>query len=527
MKVVDGFLNEFLKEQDCNNSSSTIPVYIFNPSNLVSSGTSHAQLLQSYLQKSFNRAVIVDCAEIEGKTDFFTEIFTGILGKPAGPIPYDFSAFLAAFNAIKPTQDIVLIINNSAQINLSHLDDFVRLWERKGKDFLVVPQLKFVFDDSVSFMGMEARLRDRFRVHEYQVPRVMQVFDELVVDMIRSGFPLLLHPSLMKRFVGLAVSETVSFSSILNQLKFLFISHYDNNTSDVIGGTLPTAMTQEFLFITELSAKLKQIRPSAPALSPANDFFAVCFEGILVDSQAYAELLNELKSLAPNDFVGLFTLMKNEMSEKANEKISSLTETIKKEIVSTMKSKMTTSSSSAKLKDVQLDLIKSISDHLKLSNKSDHIPACLVVMDERGNVRRAFEADPQASLETSLKFPSFYLNCKSSCCVNESIDTAVKSCHLQSRLSAVCLNRPSMPDICLLYRLSLEIQCKSINLFSWYNSFLAVLNAKKASPLLTARFFKSLNELQLIGMVSEFGRSRRKRKFVDRFNITDSLLYEP
>jgi hypothetical protein len=38
-----------------------------------------------------------------------------------------------------------------------------------------------------------------------------------------------------------------------------------------------------------------------------------------------------------------------------------------------------------------------------------------------------------------------------------------------------------------------------------------------------ARFFKSLNELQLIGMVSEFGKSRRKRKFVDRFNITDTL----
>lgn len=39
----------------------------------------------------------------------------------------------------------------------------------------------------------------------------------------------------------------------------------------------------------------------------------------------------------------------------------------------------------------------------------------------------------------------------------------------------------------------------------------------------SARFFKSLNELQLIGMVSEFGSSRRKRKSVERFNLSDSL----
>ena len=39
----------------------------------------------------------------------------------------------------------------------------------------------------------------------------------------------------------------------------------------------------------------------------------------------------------------------------------------------------------------------------------------------------------------------------------------------------------------------------------------------------SARFFKSLNELQLIGMVSEFGRSRRKRKSVERLNLSDSL----
>lgn len=530
MRVIDAFLKEFSNESSCLSpaihSKSAFPVYIFNPSNLIASTTSHALILQHYLKTSLNRAVILDCAEIESKTEFFSEIFKGIIGNVAQlTISYDFSAFINAFNVIKPTQDIVLIVNNSSQINLSHLDDFVRLWERKSKDFSAIPQLKFVFDDPVAFLGMEARLRDRFRVQEHKVPRVMQVFDELIVDMIQTGFPVVLHPNLMARFDELAVSESISFNSIINQLKFLIISHYNADT--LISFTLPSSMTQSFLFVTELSAKLKAQRPSAPVLSPSNDFYSVCFNGILLESQAYAELQNEMKSLAPNDFVGLFTSLKS--AESADKSNDSLIETIKRDIISTMKAKESKSvTKKSELKDSQLDLIKSLSDHLK-SVQSCEISSELIVKDERGNVRRAFEADPQASLEVSLKFPSFYLNCNSACCSSEGDNKPVlafKSLDIQNKLSYFCHNRPSMPDICLLYRLSLEFPSKSINLLSWHNSFLSVIGEKKATPLITARFFKSLNELQLIGMVSEFGRSRRKRRFVDRFNITDTLNYE-
>ncbi len=38
-----------------------------------------------------------------------------------------------------------------------------------------------------------------------------------------------------------------------------------------------------------------------------------------------------------------------------------------------------------------------------------------------------------------------------------------------------------------------------------------------------ARFFKAVNELQLVGMFTEFGSSRKKRRQIERLNIHDSL----
>lgn len=468
--MIAQFLREFNDDklnENCLNicGASMIPVFIFNPSNLISSNT-------WTMLKSHNGSVVValDCSEVESKTEFFSEIFEGIIRESSADklmIPSDFSEFFAA---LKPNvKDIVVIFNNSSQINLTHLDDFVRLWERKKMKSS--PRLRFIFDDSVCFLGMESRLRDHFRVKDVQVPRVNEVFDYLVIELINNQLPFLLHPELMKRFVDLTYSGTISLTSILNQLKFLLISHFSKRKSgsqqDTFGG-----LKDIFKFITELSINLRQIRPSTPVLSPSKDFYSVILWGNLVDSQAYFEIINELKSMGPNDFVSLFKNICN--STEKSDKLAGFVDSM----IAGLKEKISTSTS-AQIKDFQLDLVTTLSDFLR--SIKIIIPDDYVINDPKGNVRKAFEADPLAALQVALKYPSVYLNCKNGCCCSSAVSNDVPLCssNLNSRLAPLFHNKSTMLDICLLYRLSLEFPSKSINLMSWYKSFSSIVTTSK------------------------------------------------
>ena len=522
LKVIDDFLKEFLNESS--GSSSTIPVYIFNPSNLMSS---HSDLLYDYLSKSVIQPVHLDCSLVsDSKTEFFTVIFKGILEGNACrmKIAYDFMEFLAIFNEIRPTKDIVIIFNSASQLNLSHLDDFVRLWERKSKEFHTIPALKFIFDDSVSFLGMESRLRDKFTMKPFSCPSVKEIFDELIEEMIRNDLPTILHPQLMKRFVGLSAIE--SLSTIVKQMKFLIISAVTADIPPTPTIPILSSIKDIYLYVSGLSRRLKSVRPSSPKHSPTRDFYPSIFDGVVADSLALNEIVNELKSCPPNDFV----LVMGDRDAANYGKVSSVSEFVDSNIVKAFQDKMNSANSTRTvLKDFQLDLIRQFSDYLR-GIKVEIPSGAIVLTDERGNVRRAFEADPQFALQVALKYPSVYFNCEDCASRGRSrgnlvpTNTPTSSCN--TLMSPIHHNRPTMPDTCILYRLSIEFCSKSINLVSWYKSFLSVIEAKKPSPLHTARFFKALHELQLIGMVSEFGRSRRRRKFVDRFNITDTLEQE-
>lgn len=532
LKVINDFLKDFHNQSSI---SSTIPVYIFNPSNLMSS---HSALLQEHLSsKSFIKSVVLDSSSVsDSKTEFFTELFKGILGVEISgkmKISYDFSEFIEIFSEIKPSRDVIIILNNSSQLNLSHLDDFVRLWERKLKGS--ASQLKFIFDDSVSFLGMESRLRDRFAVIPFKCPSVKDVFNELVEEMIRLDLSVLLHPQLMKRFVGL--STNLPIFTIIKQIKFIIIaalSTTSNQSIPAINSSIQTIQTVSlssvYLYLSGLSKRLKNVRQSSPSHSPARDFYSIIFDDILVESQVFNEIINELKSCSPNDFI---SIMSERTSDQKTLNTNTLYEFVDLNIVKALKDKIDSSSlTKTSLKDYQLDLIRKFSDFL-LETKIEMPHGKTILKDERGNIRRAFEADPQFALQVALKFPSVYLNCHDCSTKGEKYNNSVNlvnsntsTLSINTLMSSIHHNRSSMPDTCLLYRLSLEFCSKSINLLLWYKSFLSVIEAKKPGPLHAARFFKALNELQLIGMVSEFGRSKRKRKFVDRFNITDNLENE-
>ena len=503
-----------------------IPVYFFNPINLFSSKTCPFSLLKDYLKKSAYHVIILDCVQIESKTEFFSEIFQGIIHdlkietSTQSIISYDFKSFLDTFNTIKPTKDIVLLFKNSSQVNLSHLNDFVRLWERRLKDFAAISQLKFVFDDSVSFMGMESRLRDRFQVQEGRweggsIPSIQQVFDELIIESVRNDVPFLLHPILMKRFIQSTVTSTISLNSLISQIKFLIISHHEYHNyknSD----SFCQNFKQVLLFISELSINLKSLRPSGHLFSASKDFYSIIFNGVLTESQTFIEICNELKSLKTNEFALIFkkTISADNINEDEDTKSDknkdvllvdnfadsadaekefddnyksshsyshsscSLEEFVRIEIISKFIEKASNSNKGQEnlLKDTQLHLINLLSEHLKTLPIT--IPKCSIINDPIGNVRRAFEADPQVALQTALKFPLIYLNCGHSktCCTSELFNfTSISSSELISQTKIINNNRSGMLDTCLLYRISLEFNFKSINLYSWYKSFISIV----------------------------------------------------
>ena len=277
----------------------------------------------------------------------------------------------------------------------------------------------------------------------------------------------------MKRFVDLAISGTISLTSVLNQLKFLLINHFNkiNKSSSKVHDAFD-GLKDIFKFITELSSNLRRIRPSTPHLSPSKDFYSIILWGNLVDSQAYFEIVNELKSLGPNDFVSLFKNFCNftDKSDKLAEFVNNMIIGLKEKI-STL--------NSAQIKDFQLDLVTLLSNFLRSMKVS--IPDDYIINDPKGNLRKAFEADSLAALQVALKYPSVYLNCKNGCCCTSSYDQNVPLCssNLNSRLGPLFHNKPTMLDICLLYRLSLEFPSKSINLMSWYKSFSSIVATSK------------------------------------------------
>ena len=81
---------------------------------------------------------------------------------------------------------------------------------------------------------------------------------------------------------------------------------------------------------------------------------------------------------------------------------------------------------------------------------------------------------------------------------------------------------PTMPDICIAYKLHLE--CGSlVNLYDWLQAFVTVATAttpgaknrkeKKVSTELRARFIRAVSELQFLGFIKA---TRRKTDHVTR-----------
>ncbi|RZF40020.1 hypothetical protein LSTR_LSTR002423 [Laodelphax striatellus] len=111
----------------------------------------------------------------------------------------------------------------------------------------------------------------------------------------------------------------------------------------------------------------------------------------------------------------------------------------------------------------------------------------VVLFDDVASVKRRLIGAPRAALHTALNNPHHYLECD--CC----------------KLSNDGEILPTMPDVCIAYKLHLE-SSSLINMYDWLQSFAAVVNpngdgGKDLDDQIQARFTQAVAELQLLGFI--------------------------
>lgn len=123
--------------------------------------------------------------------------------------------------------------------------------------------------------------------------------------------------------------------------------------------------------------------------------------------------------------------------------------------------------------------------------------------DSAADVKRHLNSSPRSAVQTALASPHHYLHCK--CC---EMDSGILS--------------PSMPDICIVYKLHLECTLL-INLFDWLQAFVTVVTSdeeeeddgkkRAVDKVLQARFIRAVSELQFLGFIKP---TKRKTDHVAR-----------
>jgi hypothetical protein len=489
-------------------------------------------------------AIVLDGHEDQSRVGVFTTVFAALLGSKElvaqMNLPYDFGEFLrllpeSPFNPTlslkaskKPKKAVktgtapmissslrcILLLQNISQPYLAHLEALLELWDRNQSRFPFPISIELVIDDPVTFTRMDARFRARLEIKAPQSLTWTKQFNSLLVRLAReeASIPL---PS--GEIVRNWARSQAPLPAVLKELRFLLISR----------STLPAASDSlawkraVFVFVSRLLEAMclesEHIRLS--------EVYAWLMTGQFLTSAECSRIGNALKSLQPAEFVrllaGIATAEKNESAPLKELKVF-----VSREMARPLEILLNDTSepkSVDRLKDTQLDLIAHLWKFLRLHNldiDDGKDTAVAFLSDKTGELRKAFDANPLTALQTALKHPVFYLNCK--CCGSIDFAPEDKLTYKSLAQALKTINRPCLPDAALLYRLSLELSTKTVNLVEWFTSFAAIVGGEKG-PLLQSRFFKAVHELQLVGMVSEFGDSKRKRRSVDRFNLTDSL----
>lgn len=397
MQTVDNFCREFVSRQTAS-LLETVPVFIFNPSRLLSTAQAFAALHRHLAQRHVSPVVMLDGSADYAKTDLFAHVFSSVLGpETILTVPYDFAEFVRAFNAKMMTRgemcEMVVLIRDAVRLNAQHLEDLVRLWERNEEAFVSCPRLAFVTDDVTVFMDMETRIRNRFLPIRVGLVAPDAVFDELLVEMCVKR-PQWLDATLTRHFANVIRGGMLSLPALIQRLKVLCIAHHSRSAEH--GDT--AASKAAFLLIQTLAIHTRRVRPSAPRWS-ASDIYALVVDGMLFDSVVLAEIVSELKSLPPTSLVQVFIQVAKDMTatlqmvaknESLHASIMNTVSFVDTKLAGEMQRVMSnggTSRSIDAIKDAQLDLIASLGKFVE-SMAGRPVAAACVLSDPQGLLRK-------------------------------------------------------------------------------------------------------------------------------------------
>ena len=453
-------------------NAAQTPVFLFNLEKLIPSGRFYDSLsAQLKASKESGQLVCIDCASTDSKTEFFSQIFSQALDSQVLSIPYDFSAFAQAFKSTRLT----LMLRNVSQLNPVFLDDLIELWKRgcaSGR-LSTKPSLALIMDSNAIFLSMDTRLRARFTVSQPEVLVSGNVFEDLLLQMTLK-MPFWIQPSMAAQLDEQSRAGTLSLPALLKRLKFLLL--INDKTKQSRAGWQGRVL---LLFLRQLSKR------------NFVQFYTALLDASLPHSEALAVLLDELKFMTPHAFMAAFSEALNALkvaaklladNKEINKVATQLSNQLSSSVLAPLKKAVEGASSarsSDSLKDAQFDSISALKKEISGVAASFSAQGNLLV-DERGSLRKAFDADPSVALQYALKHPQLYLNC--SCCGKISDSSELTSETVRTKLSTV--NKPCLMDTCLLYRLSMEFASKSVNLVDLFESFCAVLNESSPTPLL-------------------------------------------
>ncbi|XP_059144309.1 origin recognition complex subunit 3-like [Physella acuta] len=280
--------------------------------------------------------------------------------------------------------------------------------------------------------------------------------------------------------------------------------------------------------------------PKHPLGKQIRELYSTCLSESVCESEGYKQTFNFLRIMCCDDLHDVLGLCLNTISEVKISEVRNLYndvekfryrlkhldeemedsehENIQSEVrilpqrakLHELKEKLQLISSSRKKSPYEClrdEILNSLDNHFRnlLQCPMTHPLHEIFYFNDVSAIRDHIKAAPRCSIQHALSQPGKYLSC--SCC----------QCDAESIL-------PSMPDVCIVYKLHLE--CGTlVNLYDWLQAFVVVISSKgtdmkkptKASktPSLEhrARFIRAVAELQFLGFVKA---TQRKTDHVTR-----------
>uniref|UniRef100_A0A8D8T2L7 Origin recognition complex subunit 3 n=1 Tax=Cacopsylla melanoneura TaxID=428564 RepID=A0A8D8T2L7_9HEMI len=492
---------------------------------------------------------------------------------------YDFPHFQDYYNETGCKNKLVIILEDYESFPCTLLNEFLLILHEYLATLPFVLICGVSTSPSIIHSTLNYDVISTMMIHTFNIQPSIE-FLNLITDRIilKNEFPVLLHPSILEFLIDNFLFFDFSVHTFMKGVKICILKHLslnDVNTlcHSVMNQTLSEKMITKPLLdeINKLDSvtklKCKKLDPTSVVNyasklydSICNMYSAVqCLFALVHDlpnnplgkqlRDIYCVVLSDNHFIEGSSFKQCLQLIQFISKQELLEKVENTTHILKqnanlntilrevqkleKEIESAdtevqIKQSSTTSKldlkpkSRAQLKQNLLENIKQDKLQYEFDIKRDKFVQYLianlfkqylvpiqniplhevVVFKDCHLLKKCLAGAPRAAIHTALNNPSYYFQCD--CCkVNDPMEML-----------------PSMPDVCLAYKLHLE-SSTNINMHDWLQSFGTIVNPdnKLSDAAVKARFTQAVSELQFLGFIKN---CKQKIDHVSRLTWGDS-----